>query len=158
MSIKNFSETLFAQPLIGSSIPSHLGSFTNDSTARQLGNIRVIMYFDGTFTGERIKLSVTDSLTSPTFTYDSNILLVKDIDPAIQDAGAWLGWIRFDFDKQWITPSATYHLVITATGYTETNDHSINMIFDYPVPWNGARQDAYSDHPIAFQVFGYERV
>jgi len=158
MSIKNFSETLFVQPMLGSTNPVHLGSFTNDSTPRQISNIRVVMYFDGSFTGERVKLTATDSVGSPTFSWDSDIILCKNLDPTFETGAKWLGWVTFDFSKQWIYASTEYHLLMSATGYTETLDHSINMIFDYPAPWNGTRQDSYADHPIAFQVFGYERI
>ena len=158
MSILNLSDVLFTQSLGGSSSAVHLGSFTNDSTARQLGIVRVMMYFDGTFNGERIKLSVTDSISSPTFTWDSDTILVTDLDSTMATGANWLGWVKFDFGKQWVAASTAYHLTMTATGYTEADGHEITMVFDYPAPWNGSRQGLAQEHPIAFQVFGYERV
>jgi hypothetical protein len=154
MSIKNFSNQLFSISIPDSSTSIHLGSFTNDSTARQLGIIRCIMYLQGQMTGERLTLAVTDDIASPTFSWHSDAVLASQI---YSGSSGWLGWVRFDFSKQWLAASTEYQLLISATGNTETDDRSLNLVYDYPAPWNGSRQDQYNEHPIAFQVFGYER-
>lgn len=157
MSILNFSNLLWARSIENSSQSLQLGSFTNSSTARQLGHIRVSMYFDGSFSTENITLKVTDSLSSPTFTYESNTLVVQNIDTELESNTKFLTWVRFDFDKQWIEASTEYFVYMDAANYTETDSLSISGVFDYPVPMIGSRLSFYYSHPIAMQIFGYER-
>jgi hypothetical protein len=156
MSILNFSDTLFSLSVEDSSVSSHLGSFTNDLDS-QLQHITVLMFFDGLFDTERMTLSVTDDLTTPTFTWASTAIRVKTVDSVLETDSAWLGWVRFDFAKQHLIDTNEYHLLMSATNYTETSSLSINMVYDYPVPMNGTRLDSFQQHPIAFQIFRLER-
>ncbi len=155
MSILNFSNRIFTLSIDNSPNSEPLGVVTNSSTARQLGNVRVLMYFHGAFSGERITLDVKD--VAGAITHTSDTILVTDIDPSFSGSVDWYGWVRFDFAKEWLKASTAYNLEINSTGYTESGSLHINMVYDYPAPVNGTRLSNYSQHPIAFQVFGYER-
>jgi hypothetical protein len=157
MSIKNFSDVLFARSIENSVDTINIGSFTNDATPRQLGNIRILMFFDGIFSSESVRLSITDSLSSPTVTTISDWVSITDLDPSLSSDTNYLGWVNFDFGQQWLQASTEYFLVLGANGYTETATKSINTVFDYPLPVIGSREDSFQDHPAAMQIFGYER-
>lgn len=157
MSILNFSDIQYSESIVDSSAKTQLGSFTNSATARQVKYVRVLMFFDGAFTNESMKLYITDDLTSPTFTHESDSRLVTSVDSSLSGDTSWFGWVRFDFNKEWLAASATRYLYMGASNYTETNTKSINIIYDYPVPVNGTRQTDFEDHAKAFQIFSYER-
>lgn len=157
MSILNFSDTLMCISVAESTNDIHLGSFTTDSTDGQVEYIRVLMYFDGQFTNETINLLIQDTRLTPSTTWTSDTVLITDIDTVLSTDSNWLGWVRFDFDKQHILASTEYHLMMSAANYTETASLSINMVWDFPIPMNGTRQTWFSDHPIAFEVYRLER-
>jgi len=155
MSIINFSNKLWYMSIPDSSTSIDLGSFTTDSAGtQQLKHIKVLFYLAGDFDLETVTLSVTDSLTIPTETFTSDsIALKKDVDQDFSSGTSWLGWLRFDFDEQWINASSTYYIYIDAANYTATPS-DIGLVFDYPIPVNGTRLGAVEQHPIAFQIFG----
>ena len=157
MSILHFSDKLFSLSVENSSLDTHLGSFTTDATDGQIQYIRVLMFFDGAFTNETMTLKVQDDVYSPTETWSSTALRVVSVDSTLSTDTNWLGWVRFDFSKQHLLASTEYHLLMSASNYTETSSLSINMVYDYPIPMNGTRQDSFQDHPIAFEVYRLER-
>ena len=157
MSILDFSDKLFSISIESSSLSTQLGSFTNDLTVRQLGHIRVLMFFDGLFNAESVILSVVDDPFSPSVTWASSSVKISSLDPVLLTDSAWLGWVRFDFGKQFIDASTEYFLLMDAANYTETDSLSINLVYDYPIPMNGTRLSSFQKHPVAFEVYGYER-
>jgi len=156
MSILDFSDYLVGLPLTSSPSDKDLGSFDNGADARQIKHIRALMYFEGQYNTEKLSLSITDSLTSPTVTYTSDVINVVDLDPSLRTDTNYLTWVRFDFNKEWLDASGVYYVQIASTNYTEATGKSMNLIFDYPVPIYGARLGNASDHPIAMQIYCLE--
>lgn len=156
MSILDFSNYLVGLPLTSSPSDKNLGSFDNGTDVRQIKHIRVLMYLEGQYNTEKLSLSITDSLTSPTVTYISDTINVIDIDASLKTDTNYLTWVRFDFNKEWLDSSVIYYVQIASTNYTEASGKSINLIFDYPVPIYGARLSNAQSHPIAMQIYCLE--
>ena len=156
MSILNFSDILLGLSIGSSGSDESLGSFANSAVERQIQHIQVLMYFNGAYGGEKLTLSLTDSLGSPTVTYTSDVINVLDIDPLLNTGTDWFGWVRFDFNKEWISASATYFVYISSTLYTETRAHSINLVFDWPRPIYGTKKANARLHPIGMQIYCIE--
>ena len=156
MSILNFSDKLTVLSIESSTSDQNLGSFNNGADARQLKHIKVFMYFDGQFSAEKLTLSITDSLTAPTVTYSSDTINVIDIDPLLISGTDFLGWVRFDFNKEWLDVSAVYYVYITSANYTESASKNINLVFDYPIPIYGTRLNMAQRHPVGMEIFCLE--
>jgi hypothetical protein len=159
MSIKNFSNELFMKCIMDSSTKEYCATFDQPANAAQLAHIRLLMYFEGQFTSESVELYCTDSIGSPTFTHQSASVKVTSLSDSLSLPGAkWMGWVRFDFDRQWIPASDTWIIQVGGSAYTKTHALFMGAVFDWPVPVNWTVQESFLDHPIAFQIFTAERV
>lgn len=159
MSIINFSNKLWYMSIPDSSTTIDLGGFTTDSEGeQQLSHIKVLFYLTGDFNRDAITLSIIN-VASPSYTLSSDpITIKKDVGQEFSSGASWLGWLRFDFsDNFWLYDSSSYTLHIDASNYPNTSgttDSDVGLVFDYPIPMNGTRQEGVFQHPIAFQIFG----
>jgi len=157
MSILNFNNRLLVNEIESSSINYDISSFTTVSNDKQLGHIRVWFYLKGPFAAnETIKVCITDSLTSPTYTYESNDVTLQDIS-SLSTSEHWLGWVRFDFNREWLYASTELFLYLRTSNYTLDGSHEIGAVIDWPVPVYGTYAgEEFDEHSIAFQLFTYE--
>jgi len=152
MSILNFSEQQYFIDLRSDSQQVKLGSFTQSKNSK-LKNIRIFAYLQGAFTSEELVLRITDSLTSPTVTFVSDTFFPADIDGV---GSHWLGWIRFDFNKEFIINGTEYFMTISTTNYTESASKYIGFAYDYPNVQNDGVGSMFEDHAVKFQLYGLE--
>jgi len=155
MSILNFSEHQFFIDLRSDSDSQEvkLGSFTQSHNSK-LKHMRIFSYYQGAFTNEEMVLRITDSLTSPTVTYVSDPLLPANIEGV---GTHWLGWVRFDFNKEFIVDGTEYFMTISTANYTEGASKYIGFAYDFPNIQNeGQIGQGYNQYCVKFQLYGLE--
>lgn len=149
MSILNFSKNMYFLDAIDGEYVE--GGLITRTSSREIGHIRVMLYLKGTLTNQRMTLRLTDSLTSPAVTYDSSEVLLSDIDKGDD----WLGWVRFDFDKEWMIDTESYHLLFKVENYTESPTLYIGAAIDYPV-FDNAGTGNLDERAVKIQTFDFE--
>lgn len=152
MSIKDFSRDQYFFDAFSDGREVEIGSF-NQPINSEASNVRLFMYFKGAFTNEQVVLYLKDDLTSPTYVYESSPVVISDIPDVGTD---WLGWVRFDFNKQWIYDSTEIYMTAKVLNYTESPTKYVGFAFDFPNTQNGSVTCCYNQHPVKFQLFGYE--
>jgi hypothetical protein len=152
MSIEQFSEQQYFTDVRNDTQEVNLGSFTQDRVTK-LGNIRLFLYLQGAFTNEQLTLHVKDDPDSPTTDFTATVD-VSDV----PDAGThWLGWVRFDFNKEFINEATEYFLTIETANYTESASKYIGVAFDYPNFQQETDHGAgYINYCSKFQLYGLE--
>ena len=151
MSIQDFSEQQYFIDTRSDTQEVNLGSFNQNRTTK-LGNIRLFVYLEGAFTTEQLTLHVKDDPDSPTTDFTATIDVVD-----IPDIGTyWLGWVRFDFDKEFIVGSTDYYLTIETANYTESASKYIGVAYDFPNIQNEQTGSVYNDFCCKFQLYGLE--
>jgi len=149
MAIKDFSDSLyFIDGVDGEYVEAAIITRTS---SKELGHIRLFLYLKGSFNGERMTLKLTDSLTSPTVTYTSDEVLLSQTGASSE----WLGWVRFDFDKEWMIDTESYHLMFKVDNYTESASKYVGVCIDYP-QFEGAGTGNLMDRGAKFQLFDFE--
>lgn len=152
MSIRDFSEQQYFYDLRSDTQEIKLGSFTQGRTTK-LGNIRLFLYLEGAFADETITLHVKDDPDSPTtdFVASTNI-------GDVEGTGTyWLGWVRFDYDKEFIVGGTEYHLTAETSNYTEAAGKYMGVAFDYPNFQQEVDKGAgYTKYCCKFQLYGLE--
>ena len=152
MSILNFSEQQYFTDLRSDSQEVNLGSFIQDRTTK-LGNIRLFLYLKGPFTNETITLHVKDDPDAPVFDATATVS-VGDVPDVTTD---WLGWVRFDFDKEFIISGTEYYLTAETANYTESATKYMGVAFDYPNFQNESDHGyGYINYCSKFQLYGLE--
>lgn len=152
MSIKNFSQQQYFTDVRNDTQEVNLGSFTQDRVTK-LGNIRLFLYLKGAFTNEQLTLHVKDHTDSPTTDFTATVD-VSDVPDAGTD---WLGWVRFDFNKEFILSSTEYFLTIETANYTESASKYIGVAYDYPNIQNEQTGDEwFNKYCTKFQLYGLE--
>jgi hypothetical protein len=152
MSILNFSEDQFFTDLRSDSQEVNLGSFIQDRTTK-LGNVRLLVYLQGVFTDEQITLHVKDNPDAPSTDFTATLNPVD-----VPDVGThWLGWIRFDFNKEFLVKDTQYFLTIESSNYTESASKYIGVAFDYPNVQNEQVGGSwFNNYCSKFQLYGLE--
>ena len=151
MSILNFSEDQFFTDVRSDSQEVNLGSFIQDRTTK-LGNMRLFVYLKGTFTTEAITLHIKDDPDSPTTDFTATL---NPVDVGV--VSDWLGWVRFDFNKEFVLKDAEYFMTIESANYTESASKYIGVAFDYPNVQNEQTGGSwYNKYCSKFQLYGLE--
>ena len=124
-----------------------LGSFTKTDTI-QLKYARIFVYLKGSFSNESITLYLKNGAT----TYSSTFNL-SDVDMGSDD---WIGWLRFDFNMEFLADGETYDMSAITTNYTRTPTKDISISYDFPVVENEDQTGGccYTDYGIKFKLFG----
>jgi hypothetical protein len=125
----------------------HGATFTVDE-AQEIGHVRLVLYKHGTHAGTerlRVKLYHASDLTKLYATSEWSDLA------DISSLGAnWIGWLRFDFDREWLSPSETYYLAVETTGYTRNADtFYLGFALDRSFSSHGTSE------ALAFELFSY---
>jgi hypothetical protein len=119
----------------------------------QLQYIMAKVYLQGSFTNESLKLRLHSS-------DNYNLILAESNSVNLDNSGTnYLGWIRFDFNRQELFSGFTYHLTAVSNGYTRNGDILyISFVHDWPIRFYSSTNIAYtsipSAYPKALQVFG----
>ena len=151
MSIQQFSNDQYFIDARSDTQEVNLGSFNQDRVTK-LGNVRLFLYLKGSFTNEQITLHVKDDPDSPTTDYTATV----DISDVPTAGSHWLGWVRFDFNKEFINESTEYYLTAETANYTEGTEY-IGFAFDYPNVQNEQTGGGwFLDYCIKFQLYGLE--
>jgi len=95
----------------------------------ELKNIRVALYFNGSFVGEKLTLEIHGNQF-----YDSKIADSTEI-TLTADQSNWVGLIRFDFSNVPVNLSKQYWLKLKSASYTRNLDVKyFGSVQDYPYP------------------------
>lgn len=95
----------------------------------ELKHIRVCLFFNGSFVGEKLTLELHGSQF-----YDSKIADSTEI-TLTADQSNWIGLIRFDFNSVPVNPSKQYWLKLKSASYTRNMDIKyLGSVQDYPYP------------------------
>lgn len=159
MSIYNFSEDKYIKTFDADE-EVRLGSFSLASgKSGPLGSIQVFMYIQD-FTA----LSGNETLTMKIYTSTnySNVYITSDTallseitfntsDPTKEN---FLGYLRFDFNEEWLNENFTYYPTVTVSNYTPNGDNFyIGLAYDFPDPIYDNSGTYFYNHPIAMQIF-----
>ncbi len=82
-----------------------------------------------------------------------------DITIADRTKTSWRGFVRGDFNNEWISNQFSYYIACEIDGYTRNaNTFYIGLLFDSPIPIHTVvTADSYTDHPLAIEVFGPQK-
>lgn len=131
-----------------------LGSFKPAHNS-ELKHIRSEILIHGNLSSSerfRIKIGLTDDSTAAYATSDWVLASAFDDSSASKD---WIGWVRFDFNRENINKNETYNVWLEIDNYTRNADtFYAGVIFDYPFP-TYADDSAHENSTWGFQWFSY---
>lgn len=152
MSIKQFNDFQDVSVLENDSDMMKLALLL-PSESFQIQYIMAKVYLQGSFLNESLKLRLHSS-------ENYNLILAESNLVNLENAGLnYLGWIRFDFNREELYSGFTYHLTAVSNGYTRNADISyISFVHDWPIRFYSSTNVAYtgipSAYPKALQIFG----
>lgn len=159
MSIKNFSEDKYIKTFDADE-EIRMGSFSLDSgSSGPIGNIRVFLYIqDFTALGgnESISMKIYTSAeySNSYITSDTALLSSISFDTSDPLKENFLGYIRFDFNNEYLNQNFTYYPTVTISNYTPSGDtFYIGMAYDYPDPVYDNGGSFFYNQSIAMQIF-----
>jgi len=157
MTLAHFSNRLQCKVFETSEVVSP-GGFTL-AQAQELAYIRLLIYKHGTAAGTekfRLKVYADADLTKLIATSAWSEFANPDA-AAILAASAWLGYLRFDFAREWLPASQAFYLALESSGYTRNlNTFYVGGILDWPVP---TYTQTYSPRfAFAMEIYGYRKV
>lgn len=132
---------------------AHLGGYTMQSDT-ELKHIRLVIYKHGAAAGsEQMRLGVYSRSDLAGAIALSDWVDVADF---IEGATHWIGFVRFDFARQFLDSDSTYHLGIETQNYTRNGGtFYLSVVADWPDPVNSPQNDA-AYFAAAAHFFGYE--
>lgn len=119
----------------------------------QLQYIMAKVFLQGSFLNESLKLRLHSS-------DNYNLVLAESNLVNLENAGInFMGWVRFDFNRQELYSGLTYHLTAVSNGYTRNADIKyISFVHDWPIRFYSSTNIVYtsipSAYPKALQIFG----
>lgn len=153
MAYSNFFEGKVVN-VFDSNETNELGQFQPGANG-ELGHIRCELFVHGTLSGServRCKISLTSDDTAPYATSDWVTCSTFDDSDGSND---WLGWVRFDFNRENINNNETYYIWLESDSYTRNADtFYIGTVFDSPYATYTDDTD-HSESTYAFQWFQY---
>lgn len=131
-----------------------LGQF-KPSVNGELGNIRAELLVHGNFSSnERIRCKIGQSSDDSAPYATSEWVNVTSFDDS-NGSNDWIGWVRFDFNRENINKNQTYYIWLETDNYTRVGDTNyIAVSFDYPYP-TYADDSSHKNSTWAFQWFQY---
>lgn len=130
---------------------AQLGSFTvSDRT--ELNNIRLCLVKHGTAGGSevlRIKLALSNDVTRS--------VIVSD-DVALSDVSAsdyFVGWVKFDFERQNLDPNLTYYAFLEYENYVR-DEETFYIAYSFDDVFAVNDFNASDDFGAAMQILGYK--
>jgi hypothetical protein len=152
VSFTSFASNLYAISLDQVNEAQSMGSF-QETLSGELKYIRSAIYIEnvsslGGSERMRIKIYSDSSLTGLLYTSEwSNISSITNL-----GSTNWLGWIRFDFNKENINKNLIYYAKIETDNYTS----GISVLYDFPFAVYDNGEDIFQNRPIMLQIFTYK--
>lgn len=149
MSIKDFSNNLYMQPLTEGEI-LRVGSF-NLVDNLELSHIRTLLYFHNLIpVNHQIKFSIYSDSAYQDKIYESSWASLNQV----PSTGYWLGYVRIDFDNKNINKELTYYVACEVQNYTYSASSYLALTYDFPWSVYDNGQPSFTDHPFVMQIFG----
>jgi len=159
MSILNFSEEKYVKTFDASE-EIRLGGFSLASgTSGPIGNIRVFMYiqdFTALSGSESMTMKIYTSTSYENVYITSDTVLINEIDFDTSDPlkENFLGYLRFDFNNEYLNEKFNYYPTVTIANYTPVADSFyIGLCYDYPDPVYDNGGAFFYNQSIAMQIF-----
>lgn len=159
MSILNFSEDKYIKTF-DSNEEVRLGGFSvAPGSAGPIGNVRVFIYInDFTSLGgsETLTMKLYTSTNYSNAYVTSNAASLSDITFDTSDGSKtnYLGYVKFDFNNEWLNPNATYYPTVTIANYTPSGDtFYIGLCYDFPDGVYSDNTGQFFTKPIQTQIF-----
>lgn len=157
MTLRKFPSKLYCK-VFGTGETVSPGGFTL-AQAQQLQYVRLLIYKHGACAGtEQFRLKVyADSALTKLVTTSAWSSFASDDASAIRAASYWLGFLRFDFAKEWLPASQAFYLALESTGYTRNgNTFYVGGILDWPLSiYTQSQSPKFS---FAMEIYGYRKV
>jgi len=135
-----------------------LGSFQTQKDG-ELGNIRVLVYIQGTLVGtEQIRIVVYPSEAQEAAYATSDWMDLSDIvdENGTTTTGNWIGMVRCDFARENINKNNTYYLQCEIRNYTVNYPTlEIGLSHDFPSPRYATGETLFQNTNLAFEIFTY---
>lgn len=157
MSILNFSEYKYVKSFDADEA-IRLGGFSTASSG-QMENVRVFIYiqdFTALAGNEQLVMKLYSSTAYSNILMTSNTISLSDITFDTSDVAKenFIGYVRFDFDSQWINSANTYYPTVTISNYTPNAAlFYIGLCYDFPDPVYSNGGTNFFDQSIAMQIF-----
>lgn len=150
MSIQQYAQKQIVKTLDTGELAS-VGSFsTVDHT--ELRYVRLWFFKHGAEGGsERLRLKVCSDAELSKVLYSSAWANLADAEIADD---YWMGWLRFDFEREHINKNLTYYLALETASYTRTADYYLSLVRDWATPIYAIGDSGAL--PTAMQIYGYE--
>jgi len=146
MAFKNFSNVLKIRVLeTGELVPC---GTAQPAKAIELQYLQLVLFVHGSLAGtEKVRVKLFNDTALTKLFATSNWASVA----AIPGVGVdWIGWLRFDFARQFLSPFDVYSVAVETTGYTRNVDTSyLGVALDYLIGQSGA------DDAAAMALYGY---
>lgn len=137
MAITQFYEDLFVKTIDTSETPN-CGSFTftNDM---ELSNVQLMLFINGTLGGSETATIKLQSQNNNDMYTSTTLNLASQLSSEESVTGDWLGYVKFDFDREHINSSFTYNVELSFSNYTRNGDtFYISFVYDWPYTINAS--------------------
>jgi hypothetical protein len=152
MAIKDFSNVLYCKTLEASE-KADMGTF-NLAENLELGHIRTLLFINGAIVGtERARINIYSTSTKESLIAQSSWLNLSDI---LNLSNYWLGYVRFDFNRQPINNNFTYYAELEIDQYTPSGSFYVGAMHDFPASVYDNAENIFYNHPLVMQIFGYK--
>jgi hypothetical protein len=159
MSIYDFSEDKYIKTFDADE-EIRMGGFSLASgSSGPIGHIRVFMYIqDFTALGGSeamvMKIYTSTNYSNTYITSDAALLSGITFDTSNPSNVGFLGYLRFDFNDEYLNSNFTYYPTVTISNYTPNGDSFyIGLAYDYPDPVYDNGGTFFYNQSIAMQIF-----
>lgn len=125
---------------------------------REMAHMRTLLYINGVTSlagSETLQINIYSDATLTDLMFSSTPSSISDI----TDIGStnWLGWIRFDFDRENLNKNLNYYATAKVSNYTRNLDaFYMGLCFNQQNPTYSYGTTNLNAAPITFEIFGYE--
>jgi len=130
---------------------AQLGSFTMSGTT-ELNNIRLCLVKHGPAVGGevlRVKLALSNDVTR-------SVIVSSDV--ALSDVSTddyFVGWVKFDFERQNLDPNLTYFAFLEYENYVR-DEETFYLAYSFDDVFGVNNFNASDDFGAAMQILGYK--
>jgi len=160
MAYGQFPETLLVKS-IDTSETVELGQFQPTANG-EIAHIRAHMFKHGTIGGSEsvtISIHTSSDLTTAYATSDAVTFATIQNSSNLNTTGDWIGWFRFDFNRENLNKNQTYYVSCTLTNYTRNSDtYYAGLVYDFPYPTYDPASSItnYTLAPLGMKWFAYQ--
>lgn len=120
----------------------------------EIAHARLVVYKHGSHAGtERLRVNIYSDSAYSNLMHQSDWSEIADID-GIDAIDYWIGWLRFDFDREHVNLNYTYYIAVEIDGYTRDSDaYYIAGVLDWPLE----HMTHVADQGLALVFYGYRQ-